>query len=438
MTVRTAVRDLAYLLGDVHGFWLSRRHWRITAQWTAALLALTLPWSTSATSIAAVSLLVAGLCAVSPRQASATFGRPVVLATLALPLVMLVATAWTIAPFEVAADQFDKYGKLVFVGLLLAVLDTERSVQRVMWALIAAFSVVLLLSWLSVIWPSGPWGWMTEPGVPVKNYSVQSTGFALGAFALGHLAIESWRVGRRRAASLFLLGALACLVNVLFVAAARSTWVSLLLLAALFSFQRIGARGAVIGLLIAALLAPAMWLGSPYFRDRVSVGAEEFQAFFDSDDAQRIATETSVGIRLALWENGLEFISEAPLFGHGTGSILPLYQRAEDAGSTVVATDDPHNQFIAVAIPYGALGLAALAGLWIALAAAFFGSGLYSWLGQAFVLQQLVASMFDSVIWIFERGWLFVVLAATLIAARNLGGPGAAGPPRAANAERTR
>ena len=37
---------------------------------------------------------------------------------------------------------------------------------------------------------------------------------------------------------------------------------------------------------------------------------------------------TSIEIRYQYWRKSIEFIREAPLFGHGTGSIRPLFEQA--------------------------------------------------------------------------------------------------------------
>ena len=122
--------------------------------------------------------------------------------------------------------------------------------------------------------------------------------------------------------------------------------------------------------------------------------------------------------------HGIELVAQAPLIGHGTGSIEPLYAEISRAtGGIVSVTDDPHNQILAVAIPYGALGCLALMALWGTLAFALRGHGNIAWLGQAFLIQQLALAMFFASIWIFDQGWMFIVMAAFFCAAnRNLEG----------------
>jgi O-antigen ligase len=41
----------------------------------------------------------------------------------------------------------------------------------------------------------------------------------------------------------------------------------------------------------------------------------------------RIGVNTSIGFRLEYWKRSLAFIAEAPVIGHGTGTIPMLFRR---------------------------------------------------------------------------------------------------------------
>ena len=98
------------------------------------------------------------------------------------------------------------------------------------------------------------------------------------------------------------------------------------------------------------------------------------------------------------------------MIGHGTGSMPDLYRRAAagESGAQAVTSVNPHNQFFAVAIQLGLLGGAILIAMWIAHLALFRGSGLVAWLGIVIVVQNVVSSLFNSHLFDFLHGWLYV------------------------------
>ena len=98
------------------------------------------------------------------------------------------------------------------------------------------------------------------------------------------------------------------------------------------------------------------------------------------------------------------------MIGHGTGSMPDLFRRAAagESGAQAVTSVNPHNQFFAVAIQLGLVGGAILIAMWIAHLALFRGSGLVAWLGIVIVVQNVVSSLFNSHLFDFLHGWLYV------------------------------
>jgi O-antigen ligase len=132
---------------------------------------------------------------------------------------------------------------------------------------------------------------------------------------------------------------------------------------------------------------------------------------------------TSAGERLEFWTKSLRFIADAPMIGHGTGSIPELFRRAATPGETssIVATN-PHNQTFAVAIQLGLVGTVVLFAMWIAHILLFRGPGLAAWVGFAVVVQNFVGSLFNSHLFDFTHGWGYVIgvgIAGGIVAAIN-------------------
>jgi O-antigen ligase len=260
------------------------------------------------------------------------------------------------------------------------------------------------------------------PAVPVKDYIIQSTEFVLCAFALGHLAIDAWRTERRAVCLALGALALAFLANVVFVATGRTALAAFPILLALLAAQRFGWRGIAAAAVAGGVLATTAWVSSPYLRARV-VGVVEEIRQYRSENA-----ETSVGYRLEFWKKSVEFVAAAPIIGHGTGAIEPLFRRASvgDAGIAAAVTANPHNQTLEMAIQLGLIGVALLYAMWIGQIVLFRGSGLAAWLGMAVVAQSIVGSLFLAYVTTFTTGWIY---------AFGVGVLGGMARPRIANGE---
>ena len=72
-------------------------------------------------------------------------------------------------------------------------------------------------------------------------------------------------------------------------------------------------------------------------------------------------------------------------------------------------TTNPHNQILVVAIDLGLLGAILLLAMWVAHLALFRDLSLLAWFGLVVVVQNIVACLFNSHLFDFSQGWLYVV-----------------------------
>ena len=98
------------------------------------------------------------------------------------------------------------------------------------------------------------------------------------------------------------------------------------------------------------------------------------------------------------------------MIGHGTGSIPELFAKSAigQTGAAASATTNPHNQTFAVAIQLGLVGAVVLWAMWIAHLTLFRGGGLAEWVGLVVVIQNVVGSLFNSHLFDFVQGWVYV------------------------------
>jgi hypothetical protein len=138
------------------------------ADWLAVGVAVSLPWSTSATGILIVLWLVAVLptldaAAVRRELATAAGGLPVLLWALAA-----VGMLWADVAWSERFGGLGGYNRLLVIPLLLAQFRRSAHGIRVLYGFFASASAVLLLSWAMVLFPGLPWR-ASGPGIPVKD-----------------------------------------------------------------------------------------------------------------------------------------------------------------------------------------------------------------------------------------------------------------------------
>lgn len=380
-----------------------RRRMEARADWLAVAVAVSLPWSTSATGI----LVTIWLLAVIPTLNWPDTRRELLTGAGGLPVLLFLlgalGMAWAQVPLAARVGGLAAFVKLLILPLLIV--QFRRS-DKGHWVLIGFLSACVALLIASIVvfhWPN----LVKEPhdvGVAVKNYIIQSAEFAICAAVLIDLGITRANARQWWSAVGALLLALAFLADILFVVTSRTTLVILPTLALVYGFRRLRWKGIFLAGVIGIAVAAAALASSPYLRHRVMSVYTQTESFEVKD------ASTSTGKRIVYWTKSLEFIASAPILGHGTGSITSMFKRAA-VGHTGVegeVSTNPHNLTFAVAIQIGLLGAAVLWAMWFFQLYLFRGPGLVAWIGLVVVVQNLVGSLFNSFIFDFTEGWLYI------------------------------
>ena len=99
------------------------------------------------------------------------------------------------------------------------------------------------------------------------------------------------------------------------------------------------------------------------------------------------------------------------MIGQGKGTIRSLYEKSAvgQAGAAGEVSANPYNQTFAVGIQLGLVGVAVLWAMWISHLMLFRGGGLAAWVGLIVVVQNIVGSFFNSHLFDFTQGWVYVV-----------------------------
>jgi O-antigen ligase len=373
--------------------------------WLAVALAMSLPWSTSAT----VFLVCLWLIVLVPTLDIAGLRREVLTLAGGMPILLCALGAagmlWADVSFAERVRGFDSFLKLLVIPLLIFHFRRSEAGAWVLKGFLLSCGILLVYSWVVSLYPDLPGGRRASVGVPVKDYISQSAMFTLCIAIAIELALQAWRNSRPDLTIVLVLLALAFLANIFFIAVSRTALFFLPILLLLFGLKRFDWKG-IVALLVALLLfTAAAWPLSNYLQQRAGTILQELRAYQTTD------TLTPIGERLEFWKKSLRFIVEAPVIGHGTGTISELFRRAatNDTAVSRLIAHNPHNQTLAVAIQLGLVGVAFLFAMWIAHLMLFRGGGSAAWIGLVVVVQNMVGSLFNSHLFDFAHGWAYVI-----------------------------
>jgi O-antigen ligase len=387
--------------------WRDPAAWMTTTDIFVVLLALSLPWSTSLVGIFAVVTVLVMLPTIDVGAFIEQLKRPICAAPIALFALALVGTLWSDARWGMRFYAVAPTAKFLLLPLLFY--HFERS-QRGLWvftAFLGSCVALLAMSWLVDFYPnlSLKAKDVASPGVFVKNYIDQSQEFALCAVALAFPIVTLLR--EKKIALALLLGALALgfLANMAFVIVSRTALVTIPIMLAVFALLHLRWQTTLMILCAAVVAAVIAWAASPLLQEKISSIGREYQLYEDH------GATTSVGERLEFWRKSLRFFVEAPIAGHGTGSTEGLFEQAA-AGQTGIAAEvirNPHNQTLNVAVQWGVLGVIVLYAMWLSHLWLFRGEGLFNWIGLLVVVQNIFTSLFNSHLFDFHEGWMYVL-----------------------------
>ena len=378
----------------------------------AVLLAILLPWSTSGAVIAALLWVIALVPTLQVGAFLRSLKRPFCVLPIAMFALALVGTLWSDAPWSERLYAVGPTVKLLVLPLLLY--HFERT-PRGVWVFIAFLASCMLLmaaSWLVAFDPDlslknylsrGPY--QPASGIAVKNYIDQSQEFVLCAVALAYPVMTFLRTNKIWLATLFAAIALSFLVNMMFVVISRTALVTMPVMLAVFALLHLRLRTAIAALCAAALLAAVVWNVSPHLRATVS----KFVADYQQTTVQK--NISGMGSRLEFWQKSLRFFAEAPVIGHGTGSTRGLFEQAAvgQVGVHAEIVANPHNQTLNAAVQWGVIGIVVLYAMWLVHLLLFRGDGLAPWIGLMVVVQNVFTSLFNSHLFDFHEGWMYVL-----------------------------
>jgi O-antigen ligase len=402
-----------------------------TADWLAVGVAVSLPWSTTASGI----LIALWVLAVFPTLTLDDLRRELFTAAGGLPQALWLLAAfgmlWADVSWSERLHGLSSFTRLLCIPLLLAQFRRSDYGLIVCGGFFASVTILLALSLVLALLPSSivaqisalhPVKWY---GVPVKNYIFQSESFLICAFVLFGRAFDE--VGSRhwRSAACVIAIAVLGLVDIFFVATGRTTLLVAPVLLLLLGWRQYRWKGLLGACVLGGIVSATVYFESRYLREQLNTSIDELQAYRRGDPA---VDRTS--LHLEYLRKSWSFVAGAPIIGHGTGSIAEQFRNAASGQTGIAgeATVNPHSQIFAVAIQLGLVGGALLAAMWIGHLMLFRGGTFMDWIGIVVVVENIVSSLVNSHLFDFTQGWLYVfgvgVVGGTVLQQRHCASAG--------------
>ncbi|WFU43738.1 O-antigen ligase family protein [Bradyrhizobium sp. CB82] len=382
--------------------------WAETVDLFAVLTAASLPWSTSLAAIFNALMLVCMVPFLDVRDFVQSLKRPICAAPIALVLLALVGMLWSDAAWGARLYAVNPTVKLLVLPVLLYHFERSPRGQWVFVAFLVSCALLSVMSWLVAFNPAlsiKPGN--VERGIFVKNYIDQSQEFTLCAVALAYPVVMLLREKRYWLATLLTALALSFFVNMAFVVVSRTALVTVPIMLAVFAFLHLQWRSILVicgALVVFGLLA---WQSSPQLRRTADTFSSDYRLYKEQ------GIPTSMGLRIEFWRKSLGFFAEAPIMGHGTGSTRGLFEQVATPSGHYQASAEvignPHNQTLNVAVQWGVIGIVVLYAIWLVHLLLFRGDGLANWIGLLVVVQNIFTSLFNSHLFDFHEGWMYVI-----------------------------
>ena len=381
-----------------------RPAWFLVIDTLAIAVAVSLPWSTSATGVCIALWLTVLVPTINWKHFTLEMARPACALPILFVGLIVLGTLWSEASWAARLHGIKPAAKLLLIPFLFYHFRRSERGLLVFWAFLASCTLLMILSWVVLFDPSLNIVHTDLAGVPVKDYIAQNQEFALCAFALAACALIALRSGHWPTAVMLLALVAAFVANMVFAAFARTAMLYMPVLLVLFGLRYLSRRSMLVLFAGAAVICALAWTMSPYLRQRIADIGIEYRAH----DSTSIA---STAQRLIYWRKSLTLFSEAPLLGHGTGSIRMQFERQAvgKAGLEAEITSNPHNQTLNVAVQWGLPGVLLLYAMWSSHALLFTRRGTTEWIGLVVVVQNVLSSLLNSHLFDFHQGWLYVL-----------------------------
>ena len=269
---------------------------------------------------------------------------------------------WTTAPISEALNSLGKYGKLLLIAVLIAIIRTRKEAVYAVVTFLAMQALLALGSWALFFSIAVPWATsnMAQTQFSVfSSYLDQGIMGAVAAAVLWHLrnmAPSGW------ARNLAIVTAAVAMVDVLFVMQGRSGHVVAIALLSLAIMWELPKKMRRIVVILPFVIVAVLYVSSDRVSKRLNEVVSEVKSFSLNEQMN-----TSSGIRLSLWLRAAEMIAAKPLTGYGLGNWNTQYNAAQQLQNpsrlAITTSANTHQEYLQWGVQLGLPGILLLLGL---------------------------------------------------------------------------
>ena len=280
---------------------------------------------------------------------------PVFWPLIAIPLLVVISTLYSIAPLDYAYRYYGVYSRFFIILIIIKVIDTAVWQKRCWIGFFAGAAVTLISTYLG-IWFVLPWSQSQTTGLGV-NHSVFYDYIAQGVMTSFLAVVAFSHVLTQKNMNIKISWVIILVLSIFSIThllMGRTGQIVCLVALLGMVFIALPIRHALMITGILLLIGAGLVISSPLLLDRFTLIFTEVQAFQLGQDM------TSGGARLAMWRASWEFYWDQPIFGHGTGSYRWLAEGVfTDPVMCKISCVHPHNQFLFFGVEHGIFGILA-------------------------------------------------------------------------------
>ena len=373
---------------------------------SVCLAALATPLSTSLLGLFSIIAFLAWFLGGGLIRLPGVFrANPSTAAALGLFLLLLAAIAYSPAHPSEAFAVLKKYRELAMLPVVFCLLSSSARYRALAVSCFLAGCILLMILSYMMFFDLLPGG---RYGHSLVFHITHSFFMAVLSYWSLHNAMIP---GTKR--YFWAVVAFLSTVNIFYIAPGRTGMFVFCCLMLLFLYQQLSFRKWIASILVFCTLLAGAFYTSDNFSGRIREAVAEIQKYTPGE------SKTSVGQRFDWWQTSIALIREKPVLGHGTGSYRMLHQTATQ-NTRITATDNPHNEFLFIAVQTGLIGLA----LFISLAVlqlfeARKVANPERYLFQGVLLALLAGSLMNSLLFDSQQGHCYLFMSAALLAGRN-------------------
>jgi O-antigen ligase len=318
----------------------------------------------------------------------------------ALFLLLIIGLTYTPVPLHDALDSLKKYRKLIYFAIVVSLFWENEGASRIAEDSFVTGCIVLLGISYGIFFSIVP---SERFGFSIVYHITHSFFMAILAFWCLQRMFES-----RQYVYLWLGLFLLTTINLFYIAPGRTGMLVYIALIILTLLQRLSWRKLLPATILVSIIVGITFFTSNNFSTRVNEAVDEMRGY------QAESSRTSLGMRFDWWQNSFNLIKQKPIFGHGTGSFQAVQENLIK-GINTQSTDNPHNEYLFLAVQTGLVGLFLFVALLVVqFKASFSLQPPRRYLLQGVVVAMSVGCLMNSFLFDSHSGHFYAIISAIL------------------------